>query len=449
MAAGRGQFSTRSGFILAAAGSAVGLGNIWGFPTKAAENGGGAFVVMYFALAFCLAYPALMAELIIGRHAKANMVTALEKISSTAVSKRIGILTGMCGVITAGLILSFYGIVAGWMMAFMLEPVANAAGLAETAQWLTGFGDARNLLFCALFILLTCGVISAGVEQGIEAWSSRLMPVLLLLLAGLITYVLFQEGAITGLKVYLIPDFGKLLDPALIVSALGQAFFSLSLGVGTMLIYGSYLKKEENLPAMGAMVTLIDTSIAFLAGLLILPAMFVAQQQGVTITSNGSLLAGPDLIFQTLPTLFHSMGAAGTLVGFTFFTLMSIAALTSSISMLEAPVAYVIERHRLGRPSATLLIGCSIFAVSAIIALNFDRLFGFIVTATTEYSQPLLGLMLCIFAAWVWHRDHVLEEIRNGHPEVEHSLFWKIWPGYVRYCCPLLIAATFAQSFIG
>jgi len=446
--AARGQFSTRSGFILAAAGSAVGLGNVWGFPTNAAENGGGAFVLMYFLLAFCLAYPALMAELIIGRHTGANMVTALETISNSSTSKRLGRWVGIGGVITASLILSFYAIIAGWMVAFMLEPLLTATGFHSAAEWLTNFGNTRNLVFCGLFMLLTYAVISAGVEQGIEKWSARLMPALLSLLAALIVYVLLQNGAIEGLKIYLIPDFSKLTDPTLIISALGQAFFSLSLGVGTMLIYGSYLKKEENLPTLGAMVTVIDTSIALFAGLLILPAIFVAQAQGVTIYhDNGSLVAGPDLIFQTLPTLFTSMGAISPLIAFAFFCLMTIAALTSSISMLEAPVAYAIERHKLERKPATLIISCAIFLISTTIAFYFDDLFGRVVSITTEYSQPLLGMMLCIFAAWVWHRDQVLEEIQKGNPDVEYSLFWKIWPGYVRYFCPVLIAITFAQSF--
>ena len=445
-----GQFSTRSGFILAAAGSAVGLGNIWGFPTRAAENGGGAFVLTYFVLAFCLAYPALMAELIIGRHAKANMVIALDCISPSRRSKCVARLTGIWGITTASLILSFYSIVAGWMIAFMLSPALQVAGLQAPATWLTAFGDSRNLLFSGIFMLLTSSVIGAGVEKGIEKWSGRLMPALLLLLVLLIFYVLFQDGAIEGLKVYLVPDFNKITEPSLLIGALGQAFFSLSLGVGTMLIYGSYLRKEENLPAMGALVTLIDTSIAFLAGLLILPAMFVAQQQGVTIYDHtGALIAGPDLIFQVLPALFSDMGNTGVFVAVIFFCLMSIAALTSSISMLEVPVAYAIESRNMQRKPATWIIGGIIFLMSSLIAVNFDTLFSLTVKVTTEYSQPLLGLMLCIFAAWVWHRDHVLEEIRNGHPEVEHSLFWKVWPAYVRYCCPVLIAATFAQALFG
>lgn len=449
MGSTRGQFSSRSGFILAASGSAVGLGNIWGFPTNAAENGGGAFVLIYFILAFCLAYPALMAELIIGRHAKSNMVNALEKISSNVTSKRIGKLTGFYGIATATLILSFYGIVAGWMLAHLLEPLSTITGLTSLSNWLTEFSIPRNLLFCALFMLLTTAVIQAGVEQGIEKWSCRLMPSMLALMAALIVYVMFQDGALTGLKLYLIPDFQQISDPNLIASALGQAFFSLSLGVGTMLIYGSYLSPNENLPAMGAIVTLVDSSIAFLAGLLVLPALFVAQQQGLTIYSEaGHLITGPDLIFQTLPALFQGMGAIGFPISLVFFCLMTIAALTSSISMLEVPVSYTIENHGIHRHKAAWIIGGITFAISTLIILNFDQLFNFIVTLTTEYNQPFLGLMLCVFATWVWHRDKVLNEIRNGHPQVEASLFWKIWPAYVRYCCPILIVFMFIQSIL-
>ena len=443
----RGQFSSKTGFILAASGSAVGLGNIWGFPTNAAENGGGAFVLTYFVLAFCLAYSALMAELIIGRHAKSNMVSALQKISNNTATKVLGTLTGLYGVAIATLILSFYCIIAGWMIAFFLEPLLTISGFTAISNWLTNFSELRNLLFSAIFMLLTIAIIRAGVEQGIEKWSCLLMPVMLALMVLLIIYVLFQDGALTGLTIYLVPDFQQISNPKLISSALGQAFFSLSLGVGTMLIYGSYLKPDANLPAMGAIVTLVDSSIAFLAGLLILPAMFVAQKQGLAIYNEaGNLIAGPDLIFQTLPALFQGMGLIGLPISLIFFCLMTIAALTSSISMLEVPVSYTIENHSVNRHFATWLIGGITFIFSTIIVLNFDILFDFIVTLTTEYSQPLLGLMLCIFATWVWHRDNALAEIRNGHPLIEQSLFWKIWPGYVRYCCPALILLMLLQT---
>ncbi|MDB9952573.1 sodium-dependent transporter [Porticoccaceae bacterium] len=445
----RGEFSSRLAFIFAASGSAVGLGNIWGFPTNAAENGGAAFVLIYLILAFLLAYPAMMAELIIGRHTRSNMVSALQSISLGQTAKTVGKLVGIGGMVTAGLILSFYSIVAGWMLAFMLEPLTTVLGLADVSQWLTDFSLVRNIGFAAVFVLLTVFIISAGVEQGIEKWSSRLMPSLFLLMGGLILYVLTQEGAMEGLRHYLVPDFSQITNPKLIVSAMGQAFFSMSLGVGTMLVYGSYIRADENLPVVGALVTLTDTSVAFLAGLLVLPAIFVAQNLGVTIyAESGALIAGPDLIFQVLPALFEGMGATGLLVGFAFFVLMSIAAVTSSISMLEVPVSYAVEAHQIDRNKATWLVGLVVFGISTIICLNFESLFGFVITMTTERAQPLLSMMLCIFAGWIFYRNSILQELKSGSPDVEQGLFWKIWPVYLKFFCPALILLTFAQGFI-
>lgn len=443
----RGEFSGKIGFLMAASGSAVGLGNIWGFPTQAASNGGGAFLLAYLVLAFLLAYPALMAELVIGRHARANIVTALDGLSERPLTRRLGRGVGYYGVLIAALILSFYAIVAGWMLAELGKPLAQLAGLEEVHQWLSGASAARNILLCALFSLLTAAIIARGVENGIEAWSTRLMPLLFIILLGLIGYVLLQPGADEGLAVYLIPDFRQLADPGLLLGAMGQAFFSLSLGVGTMLIYGSYLKKTDSLPRLGAAVTLLDTGIAFTAGLLILPAMYVAQARGIAIYGEGGeLLAGPGLIFQVLPALFDNMGAMGPWLGIAFFALMSIAALTSSISMLEAPVSVVVERTPLRRTGAALLIGGAIFLFSCVIIFNMGRLFDAIVALTTEYSQPLLGIALCLFVGWVMHRNQLLRELKAGHQDIEHSLFWKIWPFYVRLICPLLILLAFVQS---
>jgi NSS family neurotransmitter:Na+ symporter len=443
----RGEFSSTFTFVLAAAGSAVGLGNIWGFPTNAAENGGAAFLLMYLILAFLLAYPALMAELIIGRHTRANMVTALDSIATSQSAKKLGRLTGYAGMLTASLILSFYGIVAGWMLGSMAEPVASTLGLDAVGAWLTEFGTARNISLTALFMLLTGLIINAGVEQGIEKWSRRLMPSLLILLVALIAYVLTREGALEGLQHYLVPDFSQMTNPDLIVSALGQAFFSMSLGVGTMLIYGSYIRADANLPVVGSLVTLTDTGIAFLAGLLILPAMFVAQNLGVAIYGeDGSLVSGPGLIFQVLPTLFESMGGVGLFVGFAFFVLMSIAAVTSSISMLEVPVSYAVENHNISRKRSTLWVSSAIFAISVAICLNFEIAFDAIISLTTEWAQPLISLLICLFAGWVFYRNSILNELKQGNPDIENSLFWKLWPLYVKLICPALIAIIVYQS---
>jgi NSS family neurotransmitter:Na+ symporter len=350
----------------------------------------------------------------------------------------------------ASLILSFYAIVAGWMIAFFCASLADLVGLDGLSAWLTGFGFPRNLAFMAVFMALTVGIISEGVSAGIERWSARLMPLLLVTLVILVLYVMTLEGSVEGLKVYLLPDFERALSPSLIISALGAAFFSLSLGVGTMLIYGSYIKDDENLPVVGGLVTLVDISIAVLAGFLVLPAMYVAVHNGVEIfAGDGSLISGDTLIFTVLPELFAAMGLAGIVVSIVFFLLMSIAALTSSISMLEVPVAYTIEEHGVSRKRAVVLIGSAITLVSTAILLNFDTLFGLVISVTTRYSQPLLGFVFCVFAGWIWHRDTLLQELRKGSAEVEHTLFWKIWPWYVRLVCPVIILAIFLQTLLG
>jgi NSS family neurotransmitter:Na+ symporter len=447
MSVSRGGFSSRFGFIMAAAGSAVGLGNIWGFPTQTASNGGAAFVLVYLVLAFCLAYPAFMAELVIGRYGQANAVTSMEKISRRLWQKRFAFFVGFSGIICAALILSFYGILAGWMMSYAIEPLTTTLGLTEVSNWLTSQSVSRNLIFTALFMMLTISIIQRGVEQGIEKWSKRLMPMLIGLLILLIIYVFTLEGSKEGFSAYLNPDISRIFEPDLLINALGSAFFSLSLGTSVMVIYGSYISKQENLVSLGAQVTLIDVSIAFLAGLLIIPSMYVAQAQGVVIFGDdGSLISGPNLVFEVLPTLFNGMGAIGLFVGFCFFVLMSIAALTSSISMLEGPVSFIVERHKVERKKATTFVGLGIFIISTLIVFNFDVLFGFVITLSTVYGQPLIAMLCCIFVGWIWQRSHVLAEIRQGNDNAEHGLFWKIWPWYTQFICPTAIAVVFFHS---
>lgn len=446
MAAARGEFTSRFGFLMAASGSAVGLGNIWGFPTNAASNGGAAFLFAYLILTFALAYPALMAELIIGRHARANAVTALISISPGARSRLLAVIVGFAGMVTVSFILSFYAIVSGWMIAFFFDPLARMLGMEAAATWLTQDAVLRNSISVIAFMMLTVFIISAGVKNGIEKWASRLMPALVVILLLLTLYVLTLPGAMDGLRAYLVPDFSRVFDPELLVDAMGQAFFSLSLGVGTMLVYGSYINKKENLPTIGGLVALLDVGIAVMAGMLILPAMYVALANGVEIfDENGGLIAGPRLIISVLPALFNSMGIVGLFVALAFFMLMTIASVTSSISMLEVPVAYAVENHKVERRKAASIIGSVITVISLVIVFNFDALFDLVVTLTTEASQPLLGFAFCIFVAWIWSRNDILEEIRQGCPQVENGLFWKIWPFYVKFICPVAILVVYFQ----
>lgn len=449
MATGRGQFASRIGFILAAAGSAVGLGNIWGFPTQAASNGGAAFVLVYLILAFALAYPVLMAELLLGRHAHGNAVTALRTISHSAGARAAGTVTGLAGIVTASLILSFYGIVAGWMLGYTVAYPINALGFSAGADWLTAFGIERNLVLMGLFMAFTVGIVVGGVHDGIERWSSRLMPALVITLLLLALYVFTLEGSREGLAVYLLPDFSKILSADLIIRALGSAFFSLSLGVGTMLIYGSYLSDDEHLPSTGAFVALIDVGIAVLAGFLIMPAMYVAAERGVEIfDAAGNLLSEDTLIFAVLPALFDTLGTAGVVVATAFFGLMTIAALTSSISMLEVPVAYLVEHFGWPRRRAATLAGITIAAISALVLFNFDTLFGLVIAITTRYAQPIGGMVLCLFAGWIWHRDSLLRELQKNDAAAEHTVFWRIWPVYVKFICPLAVAVITLRSVL-
>ena len=431
---------------MAATGSAVGLGNIWGFPTNAASNGGAAFLIAYLILTFALAYPALMAELIIGRHTRANAVTALKSISTGPRSKFLGLAVGFLGMLTVSFILSFYAIVSGWMVAFFFDPITRLLGLESASQWLTLDAVPRNAIFVVVFMLVTAMIVSAGVKDGIERWASRLMPSLIIILILLTIYVMTLPGAMDGVRAYLVPDFSRIADPQLLVDAMGQAFFSLSLGVGTMLVYGSYISEKEDLPFIGTLVALLDVGIAVLAGLLILPAMYVALTTGVEIfDETGVFIAGPGLIVSVLPALFETMGVAGIFVAMAFFVLRTIASLTSSISMLEVPVAYAVEHHGIERHRASLSIAAIITVISLLIVFNFDPLFDLVVTYTTEFSQPMLALFFCVFVAWIWSRNEVLEELKKGCPEVESGLFWKIWPFYVKFVCPVAILLVYFQ----
>ena len=372
----RGEFSSRLGFVLAAAGSAVGLGNIWGFPSQVAQNGGAAFVLVYLILAFFLAYPVLMAELIIGRATRANVVDALGAITQSKAGRYVG----LWGALTASLILSFYAIVAGWMLAYFVESTLSLVTDKPGLTWFVDFSFSRNWFFCLLFLSFTAAIVTGGVRQGIEKWSVRLMPTLVILIVALIIYVSLQDGAIDGWRAYLIPDFSKVTDPELLISAMGQAFFSMSLGVGTMLVYGSYIAKSENLPALGASVALVDIGVAVLAGMLIIPAMYVAQANGVAIfTESGTLIEGDALIFNVLPSLFASIGPIGVVIASVFFALMSIAAVTSSISMLEVPVSYLVEDKAVSRTKAVWVMTLVILGISTVIIANFGDLFGLVI----------------------------------------------------------------------
>ncbi|KAB0304382.1 sodium-dependent transporter [Vibrio fortis] len=441
-------FSSRLGFILAAAGAAVGLGNIWGFPTQVASNGGGAFLLVYLVLIFVVAFPMLVVEMAIGRHGQANPVDSMRSLTSNSLAKKVGALTGWIGLSVPSAVLGFYSIVGGWLICFLFGAIADVFGLVEIAAWFKGFSVERNVFGTVLFYVLTILIVQGGIKQGIEKWSTRLMPALFVLFALLFVYIMTQQGAVEGLKHYLVPDFEKVWDRKLILAAMGQGFFSLTIGGCSMLIYGSYLSKKENLPKMAMNVTLVDTAVAFIAGLVVMPAMFVAMQKGVQIyAEDGSLLSSDTLVFTVLPLMFDSLGFLGQIFAIVFFLLLTIAALTSSISMLEAPVSLVSERFNTARTSTSWVIGGLIALFSVIIVYNFGALFGLVAMIATQYLQPIAALMFCLFGGWVWSRASKVKELEQGCPDFQLGWFGKVWPAYVKFVCPVLVITVIWASF--
>ncbi|MCZ4370689.1 sodium-dependent transporter [Vibrio diazotrophicus] len=444
----RETFGSRLGFVLAAAGAAVGLGNIWGFPTQAASNGGGAFLLVYLVLILVVAFPMLVVEMAIGRSGQANPVDSMRSLTPNPTAKKAGALVGWLGLSVPSAVLAFYSIVGGWIICFMLGAITDVLGMESATAWFKGFSVERNLFGTLVFYVLTILIVQGGVKQGIEKWSTRLMPALFVLFGVLFIYIMMQPGAIQGLQHYLVPDFDKIFDRKMILAAMGQGFFSLTIGGCSMLIYGSYLSKKENLPKMAMNVTLVDTGVAFIAGLVVLPAMFVAMNKGVQIyAEDGSLLSSDTLVFTVLPLMFDSLGLLGQLFAIVFFLLLTIAALTSSISMLECPVALVSERFNTKRTPTSWVLGGLIALFSVVIVYNFGQLFGLVATTATQYLQPTAALMFCLFGGWVWNRNAKLKELEQGFPEFRQSTFGKIWPWYVKFVCPILVATVIWASF--
>lgn len=444
----RENFGSRLGFVLAAAGAAVGLGNIWGFPTQAASNGGGAFLLVYLVMILVVAFPMLVVEMAIGRYGQANPVDSMKSLTTNPVGKAIGGLVGWIGLSVPSLVLAFYSIVGGWLICFLLGAIFDVVGMAAVSEWFKGFSVERNLFGTITFYVLTILIVQGGVKQGIEKWSTRLMPALFVLFGALFIYIMTQQGAVEGLKHYLVPDFDKIFDRKLILAAMGQGFFSLTIGGCSMLIYGSYLSKKENLPKMAMSVTLVDTAVAFIAGLVVMPAMFVAMQKGVEIyAQDGSLLSSDTLVFTVLPLMFESLGFLGQLFAIVFFLLLTIAALTSSISMLECPVALVSERFETKRTPTSWVLGGLIAALSIVIVFNFGELFGLVAMVATQYLQPIAALMFCLFGGWVWNRNAKMKELEQGCPEFRQGLFGKVWPVYVKFVCPILVVTVIWASF--
>lgn len=441
----RGNWNSKLGFILAAAGSAVGLGNIWRFPTEAASNGGGAFLLIYLVCCFLIGFPVMMAEISMGRNTRKNPVGAFKALGNNAFYPLIGLWGVLCGV----MILSFYTVVAGWTVSYVFEEILFFSGYTEWAAWIADTSNGwLNALFSVVFMGATISIIRGGVSDGIERATKTLMPLLFIILFVLIGYVVSQPGSGEGLTTYLYPDFSE-ITTELIFAAMGQAFFSLSLGMGALITYGSYLSKKENVPQAAALITGLDTLVAFLAGLLIIPAMYMAQAAGISIfDAAGDLIAGPALIFQVLPSLFHELGGFfGIFLGVTFFLLLSVAALTSTISLLEVPVSYAIDEFQVPRKRAALYIGLGILAVSLVVSFD-TSLIGTLDFIFSTIGLPLGGILICLFLGYVWKTQSALAEMDEGNPGFSGSVLGKTWSLFIMIICPLLILYNLLSNFL-
>lgn len=411
----REQWGSKLGFILAAAGSAVGLGNIWRFPYITGQNGGAAFVLVYVALVFIIGFSVMLAEISIGRNAQLNAVGSFQKIKGGAWP-----IVGWMGVAAGFIILSYYGVIAGWTMAYIVKSFTGLMGAAEAGKAGDVFGGfisngPQAIAWQAAFMFITIWVVFKGIGEGIEKYCKILMPALFLILLILIGRSVTLEGAGKGLAFYLSPDFSK-INGGVILAALGQAFFSLSLGMGCMITYGSYLGKKEILPGAAAQVCFLDTMVAFLAGLVIFPAVFAfGVEPG----------AGPGLTFITLPSVFAKM-PGGTIWSALFFLLLFIAALTSAISLLEVVTAYFMDEMKWSRAKAAWTMGIIIFLLGIPSALAQGAMtinvFGkdFLSAADFLASNillPLGGLFIAVFVGWIW-TDGARKEVTNdgAHP---------------------------------
>ncbi len=435
----REQWTSRLGFILAASGSAVGLGNIWRFPYVVGENGGAAFVVIYLAIILLIGYPIMMSEMVIGRKTQKNAVGAFLNMAPGAPWWVIGAL----GVFSGFVILSFYSVVAGWSMAYMVKALQGfTPGMDFEGMFFDHIlGVSGPLVWHAIFMAITLGIIGAGVVKGIQRTVKILMPALFILLLVLAVRALTLPGAAAGVAYYLRPDFSQISADSFL-TAIGQSFFTLSLGMGCMITYGSYMNKGENISDNAAWVVGLDTGIALIAGFAIFPAVFALG------FDPGQ---GAGLAFITLPAVFASMPFGGSLFGFLFFALLSVAAVTSAISLLEVVVAWLVDEKGMPRVKASLIIGAIIFVVGIptfpTIMGDFSFLGGDVMDTyeffANDIALPLGGLLMSIFVGYVWTAKKAQEEINTP----KGGIFVGDWFGFlIKYVVPVAIAVILVMG---
>ena len=442
-------WGSKVGFILAAAGSAIGLGNIWKFPYIAGENGGASFIIVYLICICIIGLPVLIAEILIGRTAQRDPVGAFYKLSNSKLWASVG---GM-GVVGGFLILSFYAVIAGIAVGYIIESIlGNFNGFTES----TSASDHFNMLvgniywilgYFTFFMILTMLIVYAGIQKGIERGSKIMMPILLLLLIILMIRGITLDGASAGLDFLWNPDWSK-IDAKSVLIALGHAFFTLSLGMGAMLTYGSYMSKKDSVPSSALQIVVLDTVIALIAGVAIFTSVFAVGLDPA---------AGPGLIFHTLPSVFIKM-PGGYIFSILFFVLLTIAALTSSISLLQVVVSYFVDERKWSRHRAVTVLTGFIFLLGVPSALSYNvlsdfKIFGLNFFDLVDFTAsnvilPLGGMLIAIFVGWIWGFDKVLINLKEGAEKLFDEKPWVVtfWKIFLKFFAPILIFIVLLQS---
>lgn len=440
----RGSFNSSFGAMMAVAGSAVGLGNIWRFPYLVGQNGGGAFLVLYLALVLLIGLPLMLAEFSIGRTTQLGTVSSFKSLAP----QKKWYLIGYFAVIAGFAILGFYSVVAGWTLKYLYEAVTNAFSNQSTAELSNNLDNFINsgwqpIAYTAGFIALSAYIVIKGVEKGIERYNKVLMPVMVFILILLCVNSVTLDGFAQGVDFLFNPDFSK-IDTNVVLNALGQAFFSLSIGMGVLITYGSYVKKEENMPATKGVVALMDSGIAILAGLAIFPAVYTYGLE----PSEGSTL-----VFKALPNVFAQM-PMGYFVGLLFFLLLVIAAVTSVVSIMEMITAFFIEEYKMTRKRAVIYISLIVFVISVVCALSQIEdsslvlfglnIFDLLDTLSANFLMTLCGLGIAIFTGWFFGK----KKLRAVFTSNGRYLNW-LFPVFfflLRYFCPVAVAIIFLSK---
>ena len=438
-----GTWSSRWTFILAATGSAVGLGNIWKFPYMAGDNGGGAFVLIYLACIFVIGIPIMLGEIMIGRRGRSSPANTMSFLAKEAETSQAWTLLGATGALAGLLILSFYSVAAGWAMAYVFGGFQETSAQAVSSEFDKFLADPAALLFWhTLFIIITVTIVARGILKGLEAWINTLMPMLFIIIILLCIYAMQTGAFIEGLTYLFKPDFTK-INSDVLLAALGQAFFTLSLGMGAIMAYGAYMPADQNIGRTAITVAALDTGIALLAGIAIFPIVFA---NGLAPTE------GPGLVFVTLPIAFANM-PLGVLFGTLFFILLSIAALSSSISLIEPGVAWLVESLKTKRAYAAIGLGIFSWTLGVFSALSFNlmsefKLFGmnffdFTDFLTNQIMLPLGGIFIAVFVGWVMKKKDVLDEL-----QIEDGIIFKSWFFVIRFVAPVMVAMVLFYFFI-